>query len=1102
VQIALLGPLEVRADSGAPIEVGGSRLRALLIVLALEPGRVVTTARLVDCVWGERPPAGAGNALQALVSRLRRAVPELPIDSQPTGYRLAIAPDAVDVTRFERLAATGRRQLGTDPAQAAETLRAALELWRGPALADVADADFARAPIARLSELRLTTVEHRVTARLRLGVGPALVPELEELVAAHPLREPMVGALMRALCAADRPSAALGVYERAREALASQLGADPSPALSELHLAVLRGDGVPDVSTGSVPAQPAEPAATPAPAPAPPVDARAGIRTNLRSDLTSFVGREAEAARVAGLLDGSRLVTLIGVGGAGKTRLAIEAARSLAERYDDGVWLVELAPVSDPAEVPQAVLAVLGLRERTLLTTVRLTNAEQSTDATDRLASGLATRDLVVVLDNCEHLIDAAAKLADRLLGDCPRVRILATSREPLAITGERLWPVEPLRLPPPDADAATALGCSAIQLFADRAAAVRPGFVVDERTVGPVVRICRALDGMPLAIELAAARLRAMTPEQVAGRLDDRFRLLVGGSRTALPRHRTLQAVVDWSWELLDDAERALWRRLAVFSGGATAAAAEATCAGVSGPGDPVEADRVADLLTALVDKSLLVPAAGAEPRYRMLETIREYGLDRLAEAGEGERVRAAHAAYFRDLAEEAEPKLRGHEQMVWLAKLTDDHDNLYIAVREAVAAGDPDTALRLVAGLGWYWWLRGHRVEGTELALAAAETPGDVPPELRALAYGSAAMNAFASGRGHEDAVAYLDLADRYGGRAASSAAQRYPLLRMMPAFRAMFANGPAFGTRSHLAAMEVLGGLFDDDDPWVGATARMMRAAIATNLGHRYAEAVADCEEALVMFNRLGERWGRSLCLAIVSQLTVLRGEHAEAVEMLRESLAIATDLGTFEDLPQFQASLALTLWPLGRHDEAWAVLAEARVIADRVNLAECSAAVGYAEGELSRQAGDLDAAEAHLADAAAAALGIGTAPQWSAMIAASQAMARLQQGDPDGARAPLGQALKVAQEAGDAPILAQALVVSAELALRTGEAERAAAVLGASAALLGLPQPELIGRTELVGRVRAALGDAFEPAYARGGDATMDTAVPLAMPTPAG
>ena len=746
VQIAVLGPLEVRADAGQPVEVGGARLRRLLILLALEPGRVVTTSRLVDGVWEDDRPAGAANALQALVSRLRRAIPEIVLESRPAGYRLVVEPDAVDARRFERLAAAGRARLPVDPAGAAATLREALALWRGPALADVADADFARARVARLTELRLTAIEDRVEADLRLGAGPSLVPELQELVAAHPLREPLIGQLMRALRAAGRPSAALSVFEQARGRLADQLGADPSPGLTTLHMAVLRGEPDsahpdprrrPDGAAGPAGSLPAPGAAQPGaagrtttgpsttgpsttgpsttgpsttgPGAQGPTTNGAGPdrgRTNLRTELTSFVGRDADAERIGALLAASRLVTLTGPGGSGKTRLAIEAARPLLARAPDGVWLVELAPVSDPAEVPQGVLTVLGLREHALIGTARIRSpTEQATDPSARLAAGLAGKDLLLVLDNCEHLVEGAAALAGRILGDCPGVRILATSREPLGIMGETLWPVPPLALPPAGADTPAALGYASVQLLAERAAAVRPGFAVDAGNVAAVVQTCRALDGMPLAIELAAARLRSMTPEQVAARLDDRFRLLTGGNRTALPRHRTLQAVVDWSWDLLDGAEQALWRRLAVFAGGATAEAAERVAAG-----GPVAPDRVADLLTALVDKSLLAPTGSAEPRYRMLETIRAYGLDRLAEAGERDRLRAAHAAYFRDLAEAAEPLLQTRDQLYYLGRLADEHDNLHAAQRDRRRRrGD-----------------RGPAGRGARLVLVATRAPG----------------------------------------------------------------------------------------------------------------------------------------------------------------------------------------------------------------------------------------------------------------------------------------------------------------------------------------------------------------------------------------
>ncbi|MEV0521762.1 BTAD domain-containing putative transcriptional regulator, partial [Nonomuraea sp. NPDC050405] len=681
MRIGMLGPLELRADDGTPVEVGGARLRAALIVLALSPGQVVPMARLVDGVWGERPPAGAVNAVQALVSRLRRALPSVPIESHPAGYFLDVEPDTVDVVRFERLAAAGRSTAAGDPAGGARILREALALWRGPALVDVAGADFFAAPVARLSELRLSVLEDRVEADLRAlsldGTGAALVVELTSLVAEHPLRERLAGALMRALCAAGRRAEALAVYERARRALAETLGADPSPELSALHTAILRGE------VAAAPRAPVAARAAGAAASAP-GDA---VRTNLRVPLTGLVGRRHDLKRVGDLLDGHRLATLTGPGGSGKTRLAGEAARAFLGRRPGGVWLVELAPVREAAEVPRAVLAALRIGEQAWGGPI------PEGDPADRLVAALRTRDLLLVLDNCEHLADAVAALADRLLGECPELRILATSREPLGLTGEALWPVEPLALPPEGAGAAEAMTYPAVRLLAERARAANPGFEVNEGTAAAVVRICRALDGMPLAIELAAARLRTMTAERLAERLGDRFRLLTGGSRVALARHRTLRAVVDWSWDLLSDEERALLRRLAVFSGGATPEAAERVCtdegataeaAGQVCPdggataevaervradggvvigravGEAGSGERVLALLFGLADKSLLVVSDDEGPRFGMLETIREYALERLREAGELERVRRAHAAWFAAFAEAADPELR----------------------------------------------------------------------------------------------------------------------------------------------------------------------------------------------------------------------------------------------------------------------------------------------------------------------------------------------------------------------------------------------------------------------------------------------------------
>ncbi|MEV4294414.1 ATP-binding protein [Microbispora rosea] len=509
MSFAVLGPLDVRRD-GRPIEVGGQRLRALLTLLLLDAGRTVSVDALVAGVWDDRPPSGVGNALQALVSRLRATAGRGLVVGGPSGYRLAVAPDQVDLHRFARLASEGAAALAADePGRAAGVLREALGLWRGAPLTDLPNA-----------EVEVARVE------------------------------------------------ALAAYEEARSLFADRLGADPSPALAELHLAMLRGEpcGQATPPPNVTPTRPARVKQGLARADqgfagvdrgvagveqeqAPP---RAVRRGNLRARLTSFVGRDDDVGRIGALLAADRLVTLLGPGGAGKTRLAVESAEAIAARVPGGVWLVELAPVEDGAEVVQAALTALGLRDAGLVP-VRAAPAMPGGESGPmaRLVAALVARDTLIVLDNCEHVVKPAAVLADRLLAECPGLRILATSREPLGITGERLWPVGPL-----GAD-------HAVRLFAERAAAVRPGYLVDvERDA--VERVCRELDGMPLAIELAAARLRTLSAAQIAERLCDRFRLLTGGSRTVMPRHRTLRAVVEWSWDLLDPASarsRRGWR-------------------------------------------------------------------------------------------------------------------------------------------------------------------------------------------------------------------------------------------------------------------------------------------------------------------------------------------------------------------------------------------------------------------------------------------------------------------------------------------------------------------------------------------------------------
>ncbi|WP_412539577.1 BTAD domain-containing putative transcriptional regulator [Longispora sp. K20-0274] len=1033
MSIAILGPLEVEGGT-----VRGARLRTLLILLALEPGRVVTTGRLADALWGAEPPAEVTNALQALVSRLRRAVPALDIRSHPAGYQLRIAPEAVDARRFEALAAAGRAALGTDPAHALTVLREALGLWRGPALADVADADFARSPVARLAEGRLAAVEDRVAAELLAGIGSGTVAELEGLVVEHPLRESLTVALIRVLAATGQPGAALAAFERTRAALAEQLGADPSPALAEAHLAVLRAE----------PAAPSAPALT--------------RNTNLRAGLTSFVGRDADLDRVGRLLTDARLVTLTGPGGAGKTRLAGEAARRHLDRAPGGVWMVELAPVTDEAEVPQTILAALGLREQALHQ--RRRTGPEPADLVGRLVEGLAGRDMLLVLDNCEHVIGTVAAVTDRLLGECPRLRVLATSREPIGITGETLWPVESLDLPP-DADADPGR-YAAVRLFVDRATAARPDFAMDPDTAPDVVRICRALDGMPLAIELAAARLRSMSVERVASRLGDRFRLLTAGSRTALPRHQTLRAVVDWSWELLAEDERDLWRSMAVFSGGATLEAVEGVC---GGPG-------AADLVGALVDKSILVPVDGT--RYRMLETIREYGLDRLADHGGTDRVRRAHATFFLALAEEAESRTRGAEQVVWLARLTEEHDNLHGALRWAIAAGEADIAVRMAAALGWYWGLRGHRVEGAALAADALALPGG-PPAARALAHLLGGLNIAEGTHDAELALSWLNIAaDLVAADDALLAA--HPMLRIVGPVRSLFVD---MGGGTGLADLRAV---FGDPDPWLSAVARVAHAFVQFNLGQAHETAQADSQAALDTFRRLGDRWGASLALSAVAEHLTRNGDYRAAAEAYAESARLTGELGAFEDLPQFQTRQSEQWWLAGERALAWRTLADARRAAERAGLVEGEVAVELSHGLLAKWEGRPDESRAALDRAEALAFSPSVSGQIQALVLGALASLDVACGDLAAAESRSRRAYATAVASRDTPVIATVLVTLAELAMATGDPARAALLLGVADSNLGTPGPVGPDAVAVAEAARAALGERFAEHYQRGRD----------------
>jgi predicted ATPase len=1032
VQIGILGPFEVRTDDGALADVPGARLRALLIALALEPGRVVSKATLIDWIWGEQPPADTANALQRLVSRLRKALPEGVIEGQPGGYRLTVEPDAVDAVRFEHLVAQAR---GVEGPRQVQLLRQALALWRGPVMADVGleDSEALDAAVARLERLRLAALEDRFDGEVGLGQASELIAELTDLVAAHPMRERLVAALMRALAAAGRDTEALLAYERIRETLADQLGVDPSPELSALHVALLRGE----------------------------LGRREETRkTNVRAELTTFVGRDADVTAVRELIGEGRLTTLIGPGGSGKTRLATETARTLLGDLPDGVWLVELAAIGTDGDVAQATLAALGLRDALL-------GSAPSADPVDGVIAAIREREALLILDNCEHVIESAAAFADRVLGECRRLRILATSREPLGITGEALWPTEPLALP--GAGAGETESSPAVRLLRDRAGAVRKDLGDDARTVAAMVRICRALDGMPLAIELAAARLRTMTIEQLANRLDDRFRLLTGGSRTALPRHRTLRAVVDWSWDLLTDAERLVLRRLSVFSSGASLEAAERVCADPAAEAAAVEPDEVLELLTSLAEKSLLVTEGDSAPgdgalRYWMLGTIKEYAADRLTEAGESDLARQAHLGYFTELTESAEPHLRRAEQLVWLARLEADHDNISAAMRGAIAAGQAQAAMRLAAAAGWYWWLGGRRSEGFELMVAATSTPGEVTDEVRAMVY-ALVVNFVASGRGDgHEAAQWIHQAYRFSQRS------RYanPLLGLVIPLERMLQAPDA-----SVAAWE---SVLDNEDPWVRAMARLQLGKLQSMLGQGGQggqEAEANLELALAEFRALGERFGISFALSELAEQIAKRGDFAGACELYEQAVTVVTEVGATEDVIRMRTRLAVLYWLKGDRDASAAAMAEAERSADGVTWPYALVEVALAKAELARWGGNAEEARRQLG---VATTFLGDDAELANIRAELHDVLGYLADDLKQARTHRVAAWQAASEAGLAPVIARMLVGFADLALRYDQYEQAARLLAASVGVRGLPDLSQPDAARIEQAARRHLGEA--------------------------
>ncbi|MCK2221464.1 winged helix-turn-helix domain-containing protein [Actinomadura sp. ATCC 31491] len=1058
MRISILGPMEVEG-AGGPIEVGGLRLRALLAVLALDAGRVVTADRLIDVLWPGEPPGNAANALQTLVRRLRVALrPEKVLESRPGGYRLALAGDDVDALRFRRLAGRGSPE-------------EALRLWRGTALAGLTGVPYLRDVAEGLEQERLCAVEARAEARLATGeaAGPAaegsaglsaggaagLAVELRAELAAHPLRERLAALAVRALAAGGRQAEALELFERTRRRLADELGVDPGAELRAAHLAVLTGE--PHTGRPAAPAAQRRAGGEPAPV------GRQVVRGNVRVARTSFIGREAELEQLARLLRRTRIVTVVGPGGAGKTRLALETAARAGDRVD-ACWVVELASLSAPAELPGAVCDALGLREDRPVPyhLEPAATPPAGGDALEAVTDAVGDGDVLLVLDNCEHLLDAAAALAERLLAACPRLRVLATSREPLSVPGEHLAPIPPLEPPPAGVTAAEAAAYPAVRLLVERAVAARPAFVLDDGNVAAVAELCRRLDGLPLAIELAAARLRTMSAAQLADRLDDRFRLLTGGSRTALPRQQTLRAVVGWSWDLLESEERALAARFGVFAGGAALESVEAVCGHEAGA-----------VLGALADKSLV--QVTADGRYTMLETIRAYALERLAEAGESAEYRRRHAACLLDLAERAVPELRTAAQIDWIERLAAERDDFAAALRWAVDAGETATALRLCAALTWYWWMCGYRQESLAWATQVIGLAGDAPPPGLTAAYlcclFAQGVTRFAEFVGDRERMRALSRRLDELVEQAEREGPVHPMIRLSRAVAAAVA-----GRDEHVT--ELMREYAASEDRWLASAALMLSGS------HGGEERL---ERAVAGFREVGDRWGLTEALLALAAARASRG--APTGDLIAETWSLTSRWVAADEAVSTLVRLAELRIRSGDLDGAREDLARARATMDDEVSPLTRLQLGMAEAAYDERRGDLPGALARYRDLFDVLAEGPPIAQFAAALLTAHGRALARAGHLEQALGRHRRALDaLGATAPDRPLLAAVLSGFALAALAGGDPERAAVLFGASSAAdshFGMADSGTPEATEGVAAARRALGEArFERCFAEG------------------
>jgi predicted ATPase/DNA-binding SARP family transcriptional activator len=1011
LSISLFGPFDVRLN-GEPLP----RLRSrkgqwLLALLTFRPGAAVERAWLAGTLWPDSfPPVALANLRKSLRDLRRALGTEAVRLRSPTPHSLCLDLEGAeaDVAAFDAAVARGDTP----------SLEQAVALYRGPLLEGCEEA-WAFREREKREQTYLGVLETLAAHAMARGDAATAERQIRRALAVDPLREAGHRALMQILGSGGNYAAAVEAYRELRLLLHRELNTSPDPETEALFQQI-RAEAR-RRSQAPAPAERLQPvAARDLWARSPPRRSLETFSQSLPAQVTTFVGREREMAEIARLLATTRLLTLTGAGGSGKTRLAVQVAANQRGGHPDGVWLVELAPLSDPLLAPQSVATVLNVRE------------EPGQPLMRTLVQSLNSKQLLLLLDNCEHLLMACARLAEALLRDCPGVQILATSRESLGIAGEVTYRLPALASPDPGR--LPSLECmlqyEAVQLFLDRATSATPSFTLTEANAPAVAQICSRLDGIPLAIELAAARVKVLSVEQIAGRLDDRFRLLTGGSRTALPRQQTLRGLIDWSYDLLTDPERTLLARISVFAGGWTLEAAEGVCTG-----DGIAAEDVLELLAQLVDKSLvLVDECGDAVRYHLLETVRQYARERLLASGEAAVVRGRHRVWFLEFAERAEPELRGPDHSVWLDRLDTNHDNLRAALEscleDAVEAG-----LRLVGRLRRFWATRGHWHEaGKWLDEFLSRSGSDSLTSGRAQALITASALAHAVGEyDREGALAEESLALCRELNDPDGIAESLCRLGWSAQRRGQYERATALGEESLALCREL-------DDPDGIGQSLVLLGFVALWHG-KYDRAAALSEESAAWFRSLGEKHDIRASLYLQGLVAERQGRFERSVALAEESLSVSRKV-------QDKRGIAAALWLLGRvaqhqgrYEQAVTLCEESRILFEQLGEKWGTAEVLRTLGTISLSCGSLDQATTRYEESLALFREMEEKRGIAAVFAELGRVACLQGDYPKSADL-AEKSLALRQELGHPGTIADSLALMAEIEEHLGHSDRAA------------------------------------------------------------